>query len=82
MKNILEQLYDGEIFPAEQYFPKEKEYRKKYQEHYNHYEDFIEILSKLEPPLDKRFIRLNLLRHTYPVRVFDTCKFKNLLQTA
>lgn len=58
MKNILEQLYDGEIFPAEQYFPKEKEYRKKYQEHYNHYEDFIEILSKLEPPLDKRFIKI------------------------
>lgn len=58
MKSILEQLYDGEIFPAEQYSPKEKEYRKIYREHYSHYEDFIEILSKLNPPLDKRFIEI------------------------
>ena len=25
---------------------------------YNHYEDFIELLSKLNPPLDKRFIEI------------------------
>lgn len=58
MKNILEQLYNGEIFPAEQYAPKGEEYRKIHQGHYNHYEDFIELLSKLEPPLDKRFIKI------------------------
>ncbi len=58
MKNILEQLYDGEIFPAEQYSPQEREYRKIYREHYSHYEDFIETLSRLEPPLDKRFIEI------------------------
>ena len=58
MKNVPEQLYDGEIFPAEQYSPKEREYRKIYREHYNHYEDFIETLSRLEPPLDKRFVEI------------------------
>lgn len=58
MKNVLEQLYDGEIFPVEQYSQKEREYRKIYREHYSHYEDFIETLSRLEPPLDKRFIEI------------------------
>lgn len=58
MKNILEQLYNGEIFPAEQYAPKGEEYRKIYQGNYNHYDDFIELLAKLEPPLDKRFVKI------------------------
>lgn len=58
MKNVLEQLYNGEIFPAEQYAPRGEEYRKIHQGNYNHYVDFIEILSKLNPPLDKRFIEI------------------------
>ena len=58
MKNVLEQLYNGKIFPAEQYAPRGEEYRKIYQGNYRHYEDFIELLSKLEPPLDKRFINI------------------------
>ena len=58
VKNILQQLYNGEIFPAEQYAPKSEEYRKIHQGNYNHYEDFIELLVKLEPPLDKRFIKI------------------------
>ena len=32
--------------------------RKIHQGHYHHYEDFIEVLAKLEPPLDKRFIKI------------------------
>ena len=28
MKSVLSALYDGEIFPAEQYSPKTEEYRK------------------------------------------------------
>lgn len=28
MKSLLLQLYDGEVFPAEQYTPKIEEYRK------------------------------------------------------
>ena len=56
VKNVLEQLYNGEIFLAEQYASKGEEYRKIHQGHYNHYEDFIALLSKLPPLLDKLFI--------------------------
>lgn len=41
MKSLLLQLYDGEVYPAEQYTPRTAEYRKLRQEHYKHYEDFI-----------------------------------------
>lgn len=58
MKNILEQLYNGEIYPAEQYVPKGEEYRKRRQKNYSNYNDFIELLSKLDPPLDERFIKI------------------------
>ncbi len=58
MKNVLEQLYNGEIFPAEQYTPKSEEYRKIHQRHYSHYEDFMALLGKLDPPLEKRFIEI------------------------
>ncbi len=58
MKSTLEQLYYGEIFPAEQHALIGEEYRKIYQRNYSHYEDFIELLSKLNPPLDKRFIEI------------------------
>lgn len=58
MKSILSALYEGKIFPAEQYSPRSEEYRKIYQEHYRHYDDFIETLSKVNPPLDKKFIEI------------------------
>ena len=51
-------LYEGKIFPTEQYSPRSEEYRKIHQEYYHHYEDFIETLSKLNPPLNKRFIEI------------------------
>lgn len=62
VKNVLEQLYNGEIFPAEQYAPKGEEYRKIHQGHYHHYEDFIEVLAKLEPPLDTWILGVNMTR--------------------
>ena len=55
MKSILSELYEGKIFPAEQYSPRSEEYRQIHQSHYKHYDNFIETLSKLEPPLDKQF---------------------------
>ena len=58
MKSLLLQLYNGEVYPAEQYTPRTAEYRKLRQEHYKHYEDFIKQLKLLEPPLDKRFIEI------------------------
>ena len=58
MKSILSELYEGNIFPAEQYSPRSEEYRQIHQNHYKHYDNFIETLSKLEPPLDKQFIKI------------------------
>lgn len=58
MKSILSELYNGNIFPAEQYAPRSEEYRQIHQKNYQHYEDFIETLSKANPPLDKRFIEI------------------------
>lgn len=55
MMSILEQLYNGEIFPAEKYSPKGKECRKGYQESNSRYDEFVEILKKQNPPLDKLF---------------------------
>ncbi|NBJ92934.1 DUF6809 family protein [Parablautia muri] len=43
---------------AEQYALGSEEYQKSYQGNYNYYDDFIELLSKLNPPLDKRFIEI------------------------
>ena len=47
MKSILSELYCGNIFPAEQYAPKSEEYRQIQQRNYQHYEDFIETLSRV-----------------------------------
>ncbi len=58
MKSILSSLYEGQISPVEQYSPKIEEYQKMRQEHYLHYKDFIKTLSRLTPPLDKRFIEI------------------------
>ena len=55
MRRILEQLYNGEIFPAEQYCAKGRGYQKSVQEDESHYDEFIEILRNQEPPLDKLF---------------------------
>lgn len=58
MKSILRSLYDGEIYPAEQFKVKTKEYRIMREKHHRHYEDFIEILMALDPPLHERFIEI------------------------
>lgn len=56
MKSILLRLYDGEICPAEQFSLKTDEYRSMRQAQYQHYEDFIEKLKSLAPPLHEKFI--------------------------
>lgn len=52
MDKILRQLYEGEIYPAEQYKPMLKEYTVLRQKQLEHYEEFI---KKLDSPLDKEF---------------------------
>ena len=49
MNKILSHLYNGEIFPAEQYIPKRDSIRIK---HLLHYADFIEKLKNLSPDLE------------------------------
>ena len=58
MKSLLLKLYDGEVFPVEQYTSRTEVYRKMCQEHYKHYDEFIKQLKLLEPPLTKRFIEI------------------------
>ena len=58
MKSILSELYEGNIFPAEQYSPRSEEYRQIHQSHYKHYDNFIETLSKITAiRLDHRLCR-------------------------
>jgi hypothetical protein len=55
MDKILRALYDGKIFPAEQYRPVIKEYIALWKKHYQSYENFV---KRLDSPLDKEFIRI------------------------
>ena len=56
MKSVLLRLYDGEICPAEQFGLKTEEYRSMRQAQYQHYEDFIEKLKSLAPPLHEKSV--------------------------
>ena len=58
MKSLLLQLYDGEVFPAEQYTPKTEEYRKLRQEHYKHYEELRQTTKSLRTTF-RQTLRLN-----------------------
>lgn len=58
MKRILEQLYNGDIFPAEQSNIELEGHKQKRHEQYKHYEDFVEQLKKFSPPLEQRFIAI------------------------
>lgn len=55
MNTILERLYDGEIFPAEQFHPVQKDYAKHQAKALEHYEAFSNELERLDPNLSKRF---------------------------
>ncbi|SHJ30776.1 DUF6809 family protein [Hespellia stercorisuis] len=55
MDKILKALYEGEIYPAEQYLPLIEEYKDLWKKNYQKYEDFI---KKVGSPLDKEFIKI------------------------
>lgn len=55
MDKILQALYDGEIYPAEQYRPMLEQYIAPRKKHHQNYEDFV---KKLGSPLDDEFIRI------------------------
>lgn len=55
MDKILQKLYNGNVYPADQYSPLLEEYRAMWKKQYEHYEDFI---KKIGSPLDKEFERI------------------------
>lgn len=55
MKDILLSLYKGEPSPAEQCSSEDGEYRKICEAYYRECSELREILSRLNPPLDKQF---------------------------
>ncbi|MBO1680621.1 DUF6809 family protein [Bittarella massiliensis (ex Durand et al. 2017)] len=56
MKPILEMLYNGEIFPAEQFCPQIGAHREAYRRHAMHQRAFIERLKGLNPPLHNEYM--------------------------
>lgn len=58
MGSILNDLYNGRVYPAEQFSPKIEQYRRLVQEQKNHYDDFAQQLSQLDPSLRTRFIKI------------------------
>ena len=55
MDKILQALYGGEIYPAEQFRPMLEQYIALRKKQYQNYEDFI---KRLGSPLDEEFIRI------------------------
>lgn len=55
MDTILKQLYNGEIYPCEQYRPVMEEYKAMRKKQMENYDIFI---KKLSSPLDMEFIRI------------------------
>lgn len=69
MNKTLRALYEGEIFPAEQYLPKVEEYKMLHEKQYKHYADFVE---KLGSPLDKEFKQImNEQLDTLPLEFYQ-----------
>ncbi|MBS5065750.1 MAG: hypothetical protein KHZ58_18510 [Hungatella hathewayi] len=58
MKSILQQLYEGELHPSEQYCPQIEEYKIIRQKQYQHYEDFIHTLNSFDTSLQSQFVRI------------------------
>lgn len=55
MKSILMELYDGRVYPAEQFFPRDKKHKKLLDKYCRHADEFTEKLGRLTPPLDEEF---------------------------
>lgn len=69
MDKILQALYNGELYPAEQYLPMIEEYKALRKKQYENYEDFI---KKIGSPLDKEFKRiLDEQLDTFPLQLSE-----------
>lgn len=57
-EEYITKLFNGEIYPAEQYRPKTEENRGLYRESYQKYNEFVEKLNSLDPDLNQKFIEI------------------------
>lgn len=55
MNSVIRQLYDGEIFPGEQWAPAFAAFREARQALMNRHEDFLRTLENMDPALAKKF---------------------------
>lgn len=55
MDTVLKQLYEGTLFPAEEYKPLLNEYKEIMDKQFKHYDDFVNKLNAIEPALSKEF---------------------------
>lgn len=58
MKSVLMELYDGRVYPAEQFFPRSKEHKALLDRYCRHADEFTEKLSRLSPPRDEEFTKV------------------------
>lgn len=58
MKSILRQLYDGELYPAEQLCSQLEEYREKRGHYSSNYDNFLQKLSSMNPQLGEQFSQI------------------------
>lgn len=58
MKAILQQLYDGDIFPAERVTPKTEQYKAVLKNQYTNCNEFKTKLEALDPELYKQFMQI------------------------
>ena len=58
MRTILQQLYDGDVFPAEQFYPKTEQYKVIRKQHFNRYQEFNAKLETIDPALSNEFVQI------------------------
>lgn len=72
MENVLLQLYNGEIFPADRYSPRLKEHREALRENRNRYKAFEAALEKAAPGLREQF--REVMDEHLSSAPFETCE--------
>lgn len=70
MDAILRQLFDGKLYPSEQYYPEIEAVKKIRERNHKNYEDFIKQLELLNPALVEQFE--NILDEQLDTAPFET----------
>lgn len=62
--SILKQLYNGQIYPPEQYHPSSEEYNKKFKALTEYYQTLSSELAALDPSLPDKLEQLFILKNS------------------